>query len=292
MPLRSTGCPFSRASRTVPNLCRRRAITGINQGTLGAWPETASSRTPSPRCCLVPLSLCIPINGMKAECCTFPILMSSRARSRSPARLALRAATLYSLCRANNRACGAGSATGRGAMAELPGRLGSGWKRCSTQNKRTQRTWLVGQRRKFQNQPHPKSCWSRNSWSNDREAGGVGRLWEPDRLSSDTLVHGTWSWGVCLRTPVGCFLVGWGPFAQGHWRWNLILTDRPAFPHSGKLGLQSLRERIILVAQVATWGLLEDKSVTQHVYHTCEWPFLYCHLTHSPAISTSASHTA
>lgn len=137
MPLRSTGCPFSRASRTVPNLCRRRAITGISQGTLRAWPETTSIRALYPRCCLVPLSLCIPINGMKAGHRTFPILMSSRARSRSPARLALRAATLYSLCRANNRACGAGSATGRGAMAELPGRLGSGWKRGSIQNKRT-----------------------------------------------------------------------------------------------------------------------------------------------------------
>jgi hypothetical protein len=63
-------------------------------------------------------------------------------------------------------------------------------------------------------------------------------------VSSDTWLHGTGTWRVYLRVLDGSFLGGWGPFAQGYWRWDLILTDLPAFPHSGKLGLQSLREGI------------------------------------------------
>lgn len=93
----------------------------------------------------------------------------------------------------------------------------------------------------------PQSCRSRNPWSNDRQAGRVGRLWEPETvLSSYTWVHGTGACRVYLRVLAGSFLVGWGPFAQGHWRWNLVLTDLAAFPRSGKLGLQSLREGIRL----------------------------------------------
>lgn len=200
---------------------------------------------------------------MKAGCHTFPILMSSRARSRSPARLALRAATLYSLCRANNRACGSRSASGRGAMAELPGRLVSGWKRLPTQNKRP----LENLARVLPSPPHVLLVFGNKN-----------------RISSDTWLHGTGSWCFFLRVSAGCFLVGWRPFAQGYGRWNLILTDLPTFPHSGKLGLQSLKERIRLGMQVATWALLEDRPGTHHVYHTCEWPSLYCHLTHSPAL--------
>lgn len=88
-------------------------------------------------------------------------------------------------------------------------------------------------------------------------------------MSSDTWLHGTGTWKVCLKVLVGSFLLGWGPFAQGHWRWNLLLEDLPAFPHSGKLGLQSLREGIRLVTQEVAWAwaLLDDRPA---------WPSLYC----------------
>lgn len=101
-------------------------------------------------------------------------------------------------------------------------------------------------------------------------------------MSSDTWLHGTGTWRVYLRVLVGSFLLGWGPFAQGHWRWNLIFTDLPAFPHSGKLGLQSLREGIRLVTQEVAWAwaLLEDRLVMT-VFIMPVWPSLYCHLTHS-----------
>lgn len=105
--------------------------------------------------------------------------------------------------------------------------------------------------------------------------------------SSDTWLHwlhGTGTWRVYLRVLVGSSLLGCRPFAQGHWRWNLIFTDLPAFPHSAKLGLQSLREGIRLVTQEVAWAwawaLLEDRPVMT-VFITAVWPSLYCHLTHS-----------
>lgn len=67
--------------------------------------------------------------------------MSSRARSRSPARLAFRAANLYSLCRANNRACGSGSGSESGG-AEMPGppkRLVSIWEDLSIKKQKARR---------------------------------------------------------------------------------------------------------------------------------------------------------
>lgn len=73
-----------------------------------------------------------------------------------------------------------------------------------------------------------------------------------NNMSSDTWIHGTGTWRVYIRVLLVPFLGGWGPFAQGHWRWNLILTDLPTFPHSGKLGLQSLMEGIRLITREAT----------------------------------------
>lgn len=56
-------------------------------------------------------------------------------------------------------------------------------------------------------------------------------------VSPDTWLHGGRSWGICLGAPVGGFLGGQGLPAQGHWRWDLILIDLPASPHSSQLGL-------------------------------------------------------
>lgn len=84
----------------------------------------------------------------------------------------------------------------------------------------------------------------------DNVAGWGGRPWVLTLetrtglgMSPDTWLYGEGSWGICLRAPVGCFPGGRLSLAQGHWRWNLILTDLPAFPHSSQLRLQSLRER-------------------------------------------------
>lgn len=102
-------------------------------------------------------------------------------------------------------------------------------------------------------------------------------------MSSDTWLHGTGAWRVCLRVLAASFLMGWRPFAQGHWRWNLILTDLPTFPHSGKLGLQGLREGIRLCnpGSHLAWALLEEARMT--VFVTTVWLSPDPSRTHSPS---------
>ena len=84
------------------------------------------------------------------------------------------------------------------------------------------------------------------------------------QLSQDTWPRGRGSWGFCFGVPVGCFLGDQGPPSQGHWGWNLILIDLPAFPHSSQLGLQSLRERrtrnLAGHRSSKIWTLLKDHS--------------------------------
>lgn len=65
--------------------------------------------------------------------------MSSRARSRSPARLAFRAATLYSLCRANSKARGSGSESEGPEILGLPKRLVSGLEGLSMEKQKVHR---------------------------------------------------------------------------------------------------------------------------------------------------------
>lgn len=88
-------------------------------------------------------------------------------------------------------------------------------------------------------------------------------------VSPATWLQGGGSWGVFLRAPASCFLGGHGLLAQGHRRWDLILTDLPAFPHSSQLRLQSLgREEPETQPVISAWTLLKDRPGIFHLHRT------------------------
>ena len=91
--------------------------------------------------------------------------MSSRARSKSPARLAFRAANLYSLCRADNRACGSGSESDGAEMPGLPKRLVSGWQGLSIKKQKARRGGMRVKEGTYHGFPVPtayRSGWPEN----------------------------------------------------------------------------------------------------------------------------------